>query len=181
MSKAKVSTLAISLFFIVVCTCKPRLVSGDNYCDSEQRLSYHYKLWALRLSPWGYVEGSETTLQWHYPVILPQQLRAILRNRPTANSSLTKLYICSLLLLNACDTETNPGPGADHSTVYPCGACDMPVTWAQQAVACETCSVGTTSTVKVSSHRHMTPYTHQQMCGTATHVVSPTIRQHSLT
>ena len=85
--------------------------------------------------------GAETTLQWHYPVILPQQLRAILRNRPTANNSMTKLYICSLLLLNACDTETNPGPGADHSTVYPCGACDMPVTWAQQAVACETCSV----------------------------------------
>ena len=74
-------------------------------------------------------------------VILPQQLRAILRNRPIANNSLTKLYICSLLLLNACDAETNPGPGADHSTVYPCGACDMPVTWAQQAVACETCSL----------------------------------------
>ena len=145
MSKAKVSTLAISLFFIVVCTCKPRLVvvPGDNYCDSEQKLSYHYKLWALHLSPWGYVERAETTLQWHYPVILPQQIRAILRNRPTANNSLTKLYICSLLLRlrNACDTETNPGPGADHSTVYPCGACDMPVTWAQQAVACETCSV----------------------------------------
>ena len=141
MSKAKVSTLAISLFFIVVCTCKPRLVRGDNYCDSEQRLSYHYKLWALHLTFWGYVEGAETTLQWHYPVIPPQQLRAILRNRPTANNSLTKLYICSLLLLNACDTDTNPGPGADHSTVYPCGACDMPVTWAQQAVACETCSV----------------------------------------
>ena len=120
MSKAKESTLAISVFFIVVCTCKPRLVPGDNYyCDSEQRLSYHYKVWALLLSPWWYVDWAETTLQWHYPVIPPQQLRAILRNRPTANKSLTILYICSLLLLNACDTETNPGPGAYHSIVYP--------------------------------------------------------------
>ena len=74
-------------------------------------------------------------------MILPQQLRAIQRNRPTAITTASRNCICSLLLLNACDTETNPGPGADHSTVYPCGACDMPVTWAQQALACETCSV----------------------------------------
>ena len=113
-------------------------------------------------------------------VILPQQIRAILRNRPTANNSLTKLYICSLLLLNACDTETNPGPGADHSTVYPCGACDMPVTWAQQAVACETCSVWYHIDCQgISSQTY--DARHQQLRGTATHVVSPTIRQHYLT
>ena len=184
------------------------------------------------------------TLRGNHPAValscdtIPQQLRAILRNRPTANNSLAKLYICSLLLPNACDTETNSGPGADHSTVYPCGACDMPVTRAQQAVACETCSVwyhidcqGISSQTYDALHSSavvwnchscgVTNYTatlfdltslvtsnsfsslqedssihsiggrpgpplaatspHQQLCGTATHVVSPTIRQHYLT
>ena len=159
----------------MVCTCKPRLVvvPGDNYCDSEQKPSYHYKLWALHLSPWGYVEGAETTMQWHYPVILPHQIRAILRNRPTANNSLTKLYICSLLL--CCDPEriTAQCTPAERVTFQSHGP--------RRRWLVRPAPRGTTSTANVSPHRHMTPYTHQQLCGTATHVVSPTIRQHYLT
>ena len=46
-----------------------------------------------------------------------------------------------MLITRSKRRKKNTRPGADNSTVYPCGACDMPVTWVQQAVACETCSV----------------------------------------
>ena len=61
-----------------------------------------------------------------------------------ANS--TTLYIALLLLANAEDVETNPGPSIDTfsqsgdiSSVYLCGACKEPVTWNDKEIMCESC------------------------------------------
>ena len=51
-----------------------------------------------------------------------------------------------LLLANAEDVETNPGPSIDMfsqsgdiSSVYLCGACKEPVTWNDKRIICESC------------------------------------------
>lgn len=57
-------------------------------------------------------------------------------------TNLSKLYLCSLLLLQACDTETNPGPSFNKSnkTIDPCGTCSAHVSWTEKAVCCESCN-----------------------------------------
>ncbi|KAK3097903.1 hypothetical protein FSP39_014294 [Pinctada imbricata] len=48
----------------------------------------------------------------------------------------TLLFISLVLILNAQDTEMNPGPPAPK---YPCQICHKAVTWKQQGVACDDC------------------------------------------
>ena len=49
----------------------------------------------------------------------------------------TLLYLSLLLLSNASDIESNPGPRAPK---YPCQVCCKAVTWKHGDVACDDCS-----------------------------------------
>ena len=51
---------------------------------------------------------------------------------------LVLLYLCILLIIQSCDTESNPGPRIPK---YPCGVCSTAVRWSRtrMAVACDTC------------------------------------------
>jgi len=44
-----------------------------------------------------------------------------------------------LLILLAGDIQTNPGPR--NASVFPCGTCDAAVTWTQEGVCCNNCSI----------------------------------------
>ena len=51
-------------------------------------------------------------------------------------------YLAALLLVH--DTEPNPGPlprDSSDSTIFPCGYCKEPVTWAEKGVCCDSCEV----------------------------------------
>ena len=45
-------------------------------------------------------------------------------------------FLCTFLLLQAGDLETNPGP---RPLKYPCQVCHLACKWGQQAVRCDTC------------------------------------------
>ena len=47
--------------------------------------------------------------------------------------------LLTMLILLAGDIQMNPGPG--NRSVFPCGACEIPVTWSQEGVCCNNCSV----------------------------------------
>ena len=53
-----------------------------------------------------------------------------------SSNRLTLFYICTLLVSNAHDTETNPGPN-----IYPCGYCEQKVDWSDMAAQCDECDV----------------------------------------
>ena len=59
----------------------------------------------------------------------------------------TALYLCSLLLLLSYAPEPNPGPShvsqpqADNESHFPCGTCDVTVSWSERGVACDTCGI----------------------------------------
>ena len=64
-------------------------------------------------------------------------------NRP---SSPPKLYfgVCFLLILLSGQVELNPGPsspGNQNSSIFPCGYCDLPVTWDQCEICCDSCDL----------------------------------------
>ena len=58
-----------------------------------------------------------------------------------------------LLLLLAGDIQMNPGPG--NRSVFPCGTCDIPVTWSQEGVCCNNCSVWYHKSCEDLSSRNM--------------------------
>ncbi len=47
--------------------------------------------------------------------------------------------ITILVLLLSGDIELNPGPPAE--TIYPCGLCELKVSWSQHAVCCDNCDL----------------------------------------
>lgn len=46
-----------------------------------------------------------------------------------------------LILLQAGDIETNPGPRCKQATVFPCGLCEISVTWTCEGVCCDGCNI----------------------------------------
>lgn len=52
------------------------------------------------------------------------------------NRKLSLLYFAALLLMQAGDCETNPGP---NSSKFPCSVCHDPCTWEQRAIQCDEC------------------------------------------
>ena len=74
--------------------------------------------------------------------------RTLRKTKPLAlahhKKRLSNLYLCTLLLLLSYAPEPNPGPsstyGADVSH-YPCGTCDVSVSWTEKGVACDTCGI----------------------------------------
>jgi len=56
---------------------------------------------------------------------------------PQYNSKTTN--ICFLVIILAGDIELNPGP--NNKSVFPCGLCDLPVTWNCQGVCCDACDI----------------------------------------
>ena len=52
--------------------------------------------------------------------------------------------VCFLLILLSGQVELNPGPssaGNQNSSIFPCGYCDLPVTWDQCGICCDTCDL----------------------------------------
>ena len=55
---------------------------------------------------------------------------------------LVPLYLCTLILLLSYSPEPNPGPAApQNDSHYPCGTCDVSVSWSEKGVACDTCGI----------------------------------------
>ena len=78
--------------------------------------------------------GSCTTIvSWWVPTNLPLK-------RSTKCTRSILLYLALLLITNAQDTETNPGPNTlETSTKYMCGNCENTCGWEQKAVMCDSC------------------------------------------
>ena len=55
-----------------------------------------------------------------------------------------------LLILVSGDIQLNPGPG--NGSVFPCGCCELPVTWSQLGVCCTNCSTGQPRYLKVQGN-----------------------------
>ncbi|VDI07519.1 Hypothetical predicted protein [Mytilus galloprovincialis] len=46
-------------------------------------------------------------------------------------------YLSLLLIITSNDIDLNP---ALKTTIFPCGTCDEPVTWAEKGIMCDTCN-----------------------------------------
>ena len=52
--------------------------------------------------------------------------------------------VCFLPILLSSQVKLNPGPaspGNQNSSIFPCGYCDLPVTWDQCEICCDTCDL----------------------------------------
>jgi hypothetical protein len=46
-----------------------------------------------------------------------------------------------IILLQTGDIEPNPGRRGKQATVFPCGLCEIPVTWISEGVCCDSCNI----------------------------------------
>ena len=56
---------------------------------------------------------------------------------PTAKLQCTTIIL--LILIQSGDIELNQGPR--QASILPCGMCEIPVTWSNEGVCCDCCSV----------------------------------------
>ncbi len=75
----------------------------------------------------------------HKPYLSSLLLTIKLRPKPLSTKPAALLYLSALLLANACDTETNPGPGPRRAVKFPCGTCGKNVGYNHRGVQCESC------------------------------------------
>ena len=61
------------------------------------------------------------------------------KHSPKPQPGTDKRCLAVLLILLSGDIQLNPGPG--NQSIFPCGTCDIPVTWSQEGVCCNNCSV----------------------------------------
>ena len=75
------------------------------------------------------------------------------KHTPQASPGSDRHCLAILLILLAGDIQTNPGPG--NRSTFPCGTCDIPVTWSQEGVCCNNCSVWYHKSCEDLSSRNM--------------------------
>ena len=61
-----------------------------------------------------------------------------IKSSPKLSSKMTSNQMIFFILLIAGDIQTNPGPSA---AVYPCGYCELPVTWSTAGICCDQCDM----------------------------------------
>jgi hypothetical protein len=85
-------------------------------------------------------EKSWTKQQYEHQLLNPKMSTAT--RKPLylpINKNKNKSIIFLILLLQSGDIELNPGPKT--ANVFPCGMCENPVTWSNDAVCCDNCSI----------------------------------------
>ena len=75
------------------------------------------------------------------------------KHTPPASPGSDRRCLAILLILMAGDIQMNPGPG--NRSTFPCGTCDIPVTWSQEGVCCNNCSVWYHKSCEDLSSRNM--------------------------
>ena len=71
-------------------------------------------------------------------VILSNSLNCSYSRRSVPSMATGRQHVLMLLLLCG-DVQLNPGP--KPCSVYPCGYCELNVTWSQRAICCDNCSI----------------------------------------
>ena len=77
-------------------------------------------------------------LQTLHHALFKEVIKAsVLKDHVHSRNKTMLLYLVNLLITAANDIHSNPGP---NETVYPCGTCDLPVTWSDRGIMCDTCT-----------------------------------------
>ena len=72
-------------------------------------------------------------------LLIPKMSSSGRRPLSFPESKLQNTTVLLLIMVQAGDIELNPGP--KQSSVFPCGLCQIPVTWSNEGVCCDCCSV----------------------------------------
>ena len=104
----------------------------DNYMQLSNQSTWHTT---------SFIESSVSIILNKESVLTRKRITSISLYSVTItnNSNKTKLtlsYLCILLIVNAHDTEVNPGP---YKPKYPCQVCNKAVKWGQRGIRCDTC------------------------------------------
>ena len=78
--------------------------------------------------------------QQHTALLMNAQMSSTGRRHiylPTAKLQYTNIIL--LIMIQSSDIELNPGPR--QASIFPCGMCEIPVTWSNEGVCCDCCSV----------------------------------------
>ena len=67
-------------------------------------------------------------------------LSTLTRSKSSPSCSLSTKQLSLFIILLAGDIQLNPGPCPQTST-YPCGTCELPVTWSSAGICCDQCDV----------------------------------------
>ena len=127
------------LLGLMLSTCQQWSRHLSAHIEDQNSDSYSHVMW-LRL-------GAQTTDPVHSIVVG-------LNNLPPTNSHIVYAGICrraipslstdhhvtTWIMMMCGDVEMNPGP-ARPADIFPCGFCDLAVSWSEHGVQCDGCSV----------------------------------------
>ena len=87
----------------------------------------------------------DTTKSWDHQHLIHNLMNTKMHSagrRPLCLPTYTNKYknVLILTIILSGDIELNPGPHKKGS-VYPCGLCELPVTWNCQGVCCDDCNI----------------------------------------